>query len=135
VDQPVFLYGPVAIAFLLSVRRALRIRSVAQYSPSDLESLQSTGRDVLLLDVRSAAEQRTGSIRGSMHIPVQSLRCRMAELEKFKSSDIVCYCQSGNRSVSAALFLKKHGYRAGSLRGGLTEWNFSRHQPKPARAE
>jgi rhodanese-related sulfurtransferase len=49
----------------------------------------------------------------------------MKELEKYRSREIICYCASGSRSVNAALKLKKAGFKAGNLRGGIGKWNFS----------
>jgi rhodanese-related sulfurtransferase len=124
VDTQVFWYGAAALLVFLFVRRTLRMRSLKQYTPLEIEARLKSKGSPLLLDVRTDAERQSGSIRGSLHIPIASLRSRMKELEQYKSREIVCYCASGSRSVSAALLLKKSGFNAGNLRGGMGEWNF-----------
>ena len=123
-DSQVFWYVATALLVLLFVRRTLKMRSLKQYTPLEIEARLKSKGGLLLLDVRTDAERQSGSIGGSLHIPVASLRSRMKELEHYKDREIVCYCASGNRSASAALLLKKNGYTAGNLRGGIAEWNF-----------
>ena len=100
------------------------MRALKQYTPSEIDVLLKSNGGPLLLDVRTDAERQSGSLRGSLHIPIASLRTRMKELEQYRSREIVCYCASGSRSASAALLLKKNGFNAANLRGGMAEWNF-----------
>jgi len=118
-------YAAAAFLAFLYVRRFMRMRALKQYPPSEIADRLKSKDTLLLLDVRTDAERQSGAIRGSVHIPLASLRARMKELEKFKDKEIVCYCASGNRSASAALLLNKNGFTAGNLRGGMAEWNFS----------
>jgi rhodanese-related sulfurtransferase len=119
------VYALIALAAVLFIRRTLKIRSLKEYRPSDLDQLLKTTNSIVLLDVRTAAERQTGSIKSSIHIPLQSLRTRFSELEKYKGREIVCYCQTGSRSVSAALLLKGKGFAVAHLRGGMADWNFA----------
>jgi rhodanese-related sulfurtransferase len=59
----------------------------------------------------------------SFHIPVTDLKTRSQELKKFKDAEIICYCQTGNRSLTAASKLKRMGYNATNLSGGIIRWN------------
>jgi len=77
-----------------------------------------------MLDVRTARERSYRSIPGSLHIPLHELNARMKELERYRSKEIICYCASGSRSISAALRLKKAGFNVANLEGGLATWNF-----------
>lgn len=122
--NPIIL-GLLAVVVFLSVRRMLRLRSVRQYSVSELDGLLKTRGAIVLLDVRTASERNAGSIGGSIHIPLQSLRTRLGELEKHKGKEIVCFCQTGSRSASAALLLKQSGHTVANLRGGMADWNFT----------
>ena len=121
-DSQVYLYLGAALVAFLFVRRILRMRALTQYSPSEIETRLKRKDDLILLDVRTDAERQSGAIRGSLHIPLGSLRSRLQELEKHKARKIVCYCASGSRSVSAALLLTRNGFNAGNLRGGMAEW-------------
>lgn len=125
VTSQIILYALIALAAFLFLRRTLRVRSLKEYGPSDIDRLLKTKNDFVLLDVRTDAERHTGSIKSSIHIPLQSLRTRLTELEKYKAREIICYCQTGSRSVSAALLLRGKGFTVANLRGGMTDWNFS----------
>lgn len=124
-ESQIFWYGAVAVIAFFYIRRLLRMRAFKQYSPAEIESRMKSNDGLVLLDVRTDAERQTGALKGSIHIPLASLRSRMDELGKHRNREIVCYCASGSRSASAALLLKKHGFTAGNLRGGMGEWNFA----------
>lgn len=124
-DTPYFWYAAAAILAFLLIRRTLRMRSLKQYTPAEIDARLKLKDGLILLDVRTDAERQSGAIRGSLHIPIASLRSRVKELEQYKNREIVCYCASGSRSASAALLLKKSGFAAGNLRGGMADWNFA----------
>ena len=80
------------------------------------------GSDVLL-DVRSAGERMRGSVPGSIHIPVDELRDRLAELpvpDALLADDATLYvhCQSGLRSYLACRILSQLGYPCANVAGG-----------------
>ena len=78
---------------------------------------------MVLLDVRAQTERKQGSIKGSFHIPLPSITSSQNELKKFKDAEIICYCRTGNRSLNAAAKLKKLGFNAANLKGGIIRWN------------
>jgi len=120
----ILFYGVVFLLILLYVRKYLQMRSIRQYSPREVRE-RLHDRNVVLLDVRTDPERRAKAIRGSLHLPLQHLDRRMPELEGYRSKEIICYCRSGNRSMSAALLLRKRGFNAGNLKGGLAEWSIA----------
>jgi rhodanese-related sulfurtransferase len=119
------LYGLIAVVVLLFARRMLRTRSIPQYSPAEAAKRMKSGPRLLFLDVRTDQERSGQHIKGSMHIPLHQLRARVSELQKHKDKEIVCYCRSGNRSLSAAALLHKQGFTAANMKGGITAWNSS----------
>lgn len=123
--QIIFL-AVVGMVLVIYVAKKIQTRSVLQYGPQELAGKLQATDPVLLLDVRTAQERSFQHIKGSLHIPLGQLRSRTHELQSHREREIICYCQSGNRSLSAALILQKQGYRAASLRGGIVDWNFSR---------
>lgn len=125
VETQIAVYALIALAAILFIRRTLKVRSLKEYGPADLDQLLKTTHNIVLLDVRTDAERQTGSIKSSIHIPLQSLRNRFNELEKYKGREIVCFCQTGSRSVSAALLLRGKGFAVANLRGGMADWNFA----------
>ena len=115
----------VFIVFLY-VRRMMLIRSVKQYAPEEV-SQRRRDVNVILLDVRTQGERSGRHIKGSLHIPLQQLRRRIDDLKKHKNQEIICYCQSGNRSLIAAGMLHKLGFNAAHMKGGIAEWNSRNH--------
>jgi rhodanese-related sulfurtransferase len=118
----ILLYAAVALVLLVSLRRFLITRSVTQYSPDRAAERLREGS--VFLDVRTAGERAAHHIKGSLHIPLQTLTTRMDELQRYREREIICYCQTGSRSVLAAARLRKHGYQTANLAGGIVEWNF-----------
>jgi len=74
----------------------------------------------LLLDVRSEAEFRSGSIVGAKNVPVSSLGQRIDELDKARP--VVVFCASGMRSASAAGYLKRNGFKEVHDLGPASAW-------------
>lgn len=70
----------------------------------------------IILDVRTQKEREQGAIKGSVHIPLNELRGRLAELPKDKS--LIVHCASGMRSYLACRILIQNGYRCRNLSGG-----------------
>lgn len=120
----ILFYVLIGILILLSVRRFLVNRSVTHYSVREVEEELQVNRGILLLDVRTEKEWRQGHIKGAHHIPLHELTHRSSELDKHKNRKIICYCQTGNRSIRAALRLKRLGFSTASMKGGIAEWNF-----------
>ena len=121
-DQ-IFLYAIIGLAVIIYVRRQFLIRSLHNYSGEQAKQQVQSGS--IMLDVRTAGERQSNSIPKSIHIPVHEISSRLKELEKHRSKEIICYCASGRRSVNAALKLKKAGFTAGNLKGGIGSWNLS----------
>jgi phage shock protein E len=73
---------------------------------ADLKALISNG--AFLVDVRTAEEFRSGSVKGAVNIPLASLG---NELDKFRNKqNIIVFCRSGARSGQAKAFLQQHGF-------------------------
>lgn len=77
----------------------------------------------LVLDVRTPKEFYAGHIEGARLIPVQQLERRVKEIAKYRSSKVLLYCRSGNRSTVAAQILARHGFTdLYNLRPGMRGW-------------
>ena len=121
--EQIFLYAFIALIVIYILRKFLLIRSVKHYTANDASAKLKKERNIVLLDVRTDTERKQGSIRGSYHIPLTSLSSSQNELKKFKDAEIICYCRTGNRSLNAAAKLKKMGFNASNLKGGIIRWN------------
>lgn len=78
--------------------------------------------EVVVLDVRPAAEYIAGHITGAQSLPLTELRRRLRSLPD--DTEIVAYCR-GPYCVyadDAVRQLRGQGYRAARLEGGFPEW-------------
>ena len=119
----IIIYVIIALIGIQILRRMFLIRSIKQYSPVELSQRIKNSREVVLLDVRTPAERKSQSIKNSLHIPLAQLTNRVNELSKFKNKEIVCCCQTGSRSISAASKLRKQGFTTANLKGGMVRWS------------
>ncbi|WP_319229832.1 FAD-dependent oxidoreductase [Draconibacterium orientale] len=80
--------------------------------------------NIVLLDVRTAAENELGHIEGSVNIPVDDLRGRLNELPKDKK--IIVYCGVGLRGYIACRILTQSGFgEVYNLSGGYKTYEHS----------
>ncbi len=122
---PLSVIGIVLLAFvaLLLLRQIYFKRNVRHYTPREVARKLKFEIPIILLDVRTAGENRQGDIPGSINISLHELSSRLAELEAYRHREIVVYCATGNRSVIATHFLQKNGFNAVNMRGGMMAWN------------
>jgi rhodanese-related sulfurtransferase len=85
----------------------------------EAEALLETG-SAAALDVREATEWKAGHLRMAQHVPLSELASGMSELPRDRT--IVVVCRSGNRSRTATYALRRAGYDAENLDGGLRAW-------------
>ncbi len=112
-----------ALVILLYIRRYFRNKTIKHYNPIEAAEMLKKSINVILLDVRTPMERKENLIKGSFHIPLYELENRLDELTRFKNKEIICYCRSGNRSLTAAIKLKKKGFNSANLSGGIISWN------------
>jgi rhodanese-related sulfurtransferase len=124
VNGSILLYAILGLLIALYARRYFAVRSITQYTPDEVDEKMKTDRATFLVDVRTDKEWQQNHIKGAHHIPLHELSRRYTELEKHKSREIILYCQSGNRSLTAALRLKRLGVTVANMKGGLADWNF-----------
>jgi rhodanese-related sulfurtransferase len=87
----------------------------------ELKAKWEAGDDLLVLDVREAGElARAAFPFPVLHIPMGELPARIGELPT--AGAIVCACHSGGRSASVVQFLRRQGFDAVNLDGGILAW-------------
>ena len=77
--------------------------------------------NVTLLDVRTIQEYKAGHLRGATLIPVEMLSENLDKLKADKDKQIIVYCRTGSRSVSASRTLEAHGFTPLNVRGGIIQ--------------
>ncbi|MCC7633527.1 molybdopterin-synthase adenylyltransferase MoeB [Stenotrophomonas rhizophila] len=94
---------------------------IPELSPADARACLTHG--ALLIDVREAHERATGMAEGALGIASGDLQAEPATHLPAADREIVLICQSGRRSMQAAVFLAGLGYtRIASVHGGTTAW-------------
>ena len=94
-----------------------------EIAPEELKSLQDTGAEVVLLDVREPWEFDTTRIDGSKHIPMGDIPARFNQ-ELDPEEHIIVICHHGVRSMNVTAWLRQQGFeKVQSLRGGIDRWS------------
>ncbi|WP_019138543.1 rhodanese-like domain-containing protein [Peptoniphilus timonensis] len=77
--------------------------------------------DPIIIDVREDYElEETGTIKNSIHIPMDQIPNRLKEIPKDR--DIYVLCRSGVRSYNVAAYLEERGYDVTNLDGGILDY-------------
>jgi rhodanese-related sulfurtransferase len=85
-------------------------------------AIESRGTDVVLLDVREPFELELAALDRVLHIPMQQIPGRLAELDP--SRPLVVMCHGGGRSRRVAEYLAQHGFtEIFNLSGGIDAWS------------
>lgn len=83
-------------------------------TPVDYANLIKNG--AVIIDVRTKGEYQGGHIKGSMNIPLDTLKSNLSKLKKDKP--VITCCASGMRSASAKGILKSNGFEEVHNGGG-----------------
>ena len=98
-------------------------KSGPSLSPQQAINLVNAQEGVFL-DLRDAAEYKSGHIVDAIHIPATKLESRLAELEKNKTKPIVLVCKMGQQAGAAGKQLKANGFeQVYKMAGGMMEWS------------
>ncbi|MRH43148.1 rhodanese-like domain-containing protein [Aquibacillus halophilus] len=118
----------ITIAFILfSLYRYFKQKKVL--TTLSEEEFREGYRKAQLIDVREQKEFDGGHILGARNIPLSQMRQRIKELRK--DQPVYLYCQSGARSMRAAMLLNKKGYKdLNHLKGGFKKWGGKIKQSK-----
>jgi rhodanese-related sulfurtransferase/DNA-binding transcriptional ArsR family regulator len=130
-EVAVFLAGlrDLARARVAEVDRVVRDYFTARdalepVSRSELAERAADG-DLVILDVRPAAEFAAGHIPGALSVPLDQLDAALSRLPK--EAQVVAYCR-GPYCILAPLAverLRAGGFRARRLAGGMPEWRLA----------
>lgn len=103
----VMVTGLTAIFVWLKGRNAERVPAASSMvvSPDS-----GTPHEILLVDVRTPEEYRTGHKEGAVNIPVDELEELAPQLLPDKNAVILLYCRTGKRADKAVETLRKMGY-------------------------
>ncbi len=98
-------------------------------SAAEGQRMLADERGLVLVDVRTPAETRSGILPGARLIPIDQLEARAGELPK-SGVPILIYCAGGGRSAAACEHLSRAGFEGlHNLEGGFSSWTGPRAMP------
>ncbi|HEC12391.1 MAG TPA: rhodanese-like domain-containing protein [Acidiferrobacteraceae bacterium] len=112
----------VVLALLLYEPLSQMMYRIHKVSPLEVPKL--TSRDsAVVVDVCESKEHKQGHIPESINIPLSRLSQDIEQLKKYREKPIILCCHSGNRSIKAAVMLRRNGFETVyALGGGMLAW-------------
>ncbi|MFD4406095.1 rhodanese-like domain-containing protein [Nocardia sp. NPDC058499] len=84
------------------------------------EAIDAVRAGALIVDVRRRFEWNRTRIPGAVHLPLEQLTDKCAELPDDRL--LITFCTGGLRSYGAANLLLEYGFEAKNMSGGLIDW-------------
>ena len=119
----------IALALIATVtflpRFVRKLREKPMLSVESLKQQLDAAADVLVLDVRTAADfiGEQGHITAARNLPLEELPAHLADLHDRKARPIRLVCRTDRRSAKAAKVLLDAGFTdAQIIQGGMTAW-------------
>ena len=98
-------------------------KTIKEISVADAKAYMDSGKAVIIVDCRTAKEFKKGHLPKAVNIPRGLLEFKVAKKIPNKSSYIICYCKSGDRSCLSTCTLGQMGYtNVKSMDGGWKAW-------------
>ena len=86
------------------------------------KELREKNPSIQFLDVREPEEVEIGNISKTLHIPLNLIPYKLADIPK--EEPLIVYCHHGMRSLKAVEYLKAKGFNnVINLKGGIHEWS------------
>lgn len=109
-----------AAVLLMACSSAENANSISQ---SELLTRINNNAAVLILDVRSPEEYRSGHVPGAINIPFGDHERKLALISPAKNDEIIVYCESGYRAAKVETYLIDQGYsEVRHLEGDMKGW-------------
>jgi len=126
--KPVVIFLIIVLLGLLGAALELQTAYASSYTDIDVVTahnmiMNGSYPDLLVLDVRTQSEYDTGHIYGAVWIPHTELEGRIVELAGHENHEIIVYCRSGVRSVTASEILDSYNFsKIFNMLGGILAW-------------
>lgn len=120
------IFGAILFFLVFKNSIAASFYDITNVSVSELsEALKQ--KETVLVDVRTEGEYVQGHVKESVNIPLHMISEKTLESQGIKNGQkVYLICRSGNRSMSAAIQMKKMGYDVVNVKGGMTYWQMNK---------
>ena len=106
---------PLLLAVLISTQAVAckqENTTIDSISSSSLITQIRANKSPLILDVRTTKEYDLGHIPGAVNIDFKQLNQRIHEIDSYKNSTVVVYCETGVRAKVAEVILSQAGFKS-----------------------
>lgn len=120
------IVAAVLLGYLLYKKLAfIGNKNVKNVSAEKAYELIKENKNIIIFDVRTSAEYKSGHIKGAKSLPVNDFEIRLKQFDSFKDKPILVHCASGGRSPSAVKTLLKNDFKKiYHMNHGLVGWNY-----------
>lgn len=119
------LISALVLAGSLQAQASAATSKASPISPKAVKDLLASGKEFVLLDVRTFEEYVAGRIPGSVLLPYDQINAMTAaKAIGAKNRTVVVYCRTGRRSGIAAAALVSLGYTKVLDMGGILSWPY-----------
>lgn len=122
----IYILLTASIIFIVYRKISFAInKKIKHLSAKEASQLFKENKDLLIIDVRTVQEYKSGHIRGSKSFPVRDIASKINDLKEYKDRPILVYCASGGRSPAAVRVLLKNDFNdIYHLKRGLIDWTY-----------
>ena len=113
----------ISLLFIFSCSSSSTEDSNSMTVEEVMQVIETDNEEYFLLDVRTLEEYYgdLGHLPDANLIPYNEIAGRIDELADQKDKTIITYCRSGRRSAIATKILKKNGFKAYTMTGGMRQ--------------
>lgn len=120
-NHPLLIATAAIVLFLSIIVEIIRIKQkLGGLTPAQMTQIMNRQQS-LLIDLREPEQYRKSHIINAKNIQPANIAQQLKKLAKAKTT-ILLVCASGTESQKLAASLKKQGYNAFSLSGGMRAW-------------
>lgn len=123
INQHWILSGLFLVLLLAIVLNEFLLSFLKSDSLTTAEALEFINhKEAVVVDIRNPNLFAEGHILGSLNIPLPFFDKKAGLLDKFKDRNMIVICELGQSSRKGLAELKKKGFKAFSLSGGIAAW-------------
>jgi len=90
---------------------------------AEVKTRLENGETLNLLDVREPHEHAEFNIGGVLLPLGHIVNMQIEDVEDWRTTEVICYCRSGQRSMQASMMLESMGFtNVKNLAGGMLGW-------------
>ena len=117
----IIIGGAALAVYLTQIPMSPTASEYGDVTVDEAKALLKANPSLVIVDVRTLEEYTSGHLEGALLIPVSELESRLDELST--EDELLIYCRTGNRSVSAVTILETHGFtKLYHMTEGITAW-------------